>query len=105
MAKKPKTVMVISVKPLGGKAPKKPTKTSAVDKGGMCGVKKSKNARCADCGKEMNFPPTGRRDTCQRCDLANQYGEDSPEVADLEKSKACPKCGKQVEKGMCKMGC
>lgn len=53
-------VMVISLKPPGGKAPKKPTKTSAVDKAGMCGVKKS---------------------------------------------KACPKCGKQLEKGMCKMGC
>lgn len=53
-------VMVISLKPPGGKAPKKPTKTSEVDKGGMCGVKKS---------------------------------------------KACPKCGKQLEKGMCKMGC
>lgn len=46
-------VMVISLKPPGGKAPKKPTKTSAVDKAGMCGVKKSKPACCKDCGKPL----------------------------------------------------
>tara|TARA_S200000501_G_scaffold377315_2_gene435212 strand:+ start:295 stop:564 length:270 start_codon:yes stop_codon:yes gene_type:complete len=43
-------VMVISLKPPGGKAPKKPTKTSEVDKGGMCGVKKA-SPKCPDCEK------------------------------------------------------
>lgn len=59
--KKGKVAIVIALKPMGGKNPKKPTKTADVGKGGMCGVKKAQ--------------------------------------------RTCPKCGKQLEKGMCKMGC
>tara|TARA_R110002012_G_scaffold62914_1_gene165466 strand:+ start:2795 stop:2989 length:195 start_codon:yes stop_codon:yes gene_type:complete len=61
-SKKKNMVMVISLKPPGGKAPKKPTKTSEVDKAGMCGVKKSKPACCKDCGK-----PLGEKGMCKRC--------------------------------------
>tara|TARA_R100000152_G_C6777233_1_gene206957 strand:- start:1013 stop:1210 length:198 start_codon:yes stop_codon:yes gene_type:complete len=50
--KKKKMALIIAVQPPGGKAPKKPTKTSDVGKaGGMCGVKKApkKNQTCTVC--------------------------------------------------------
>ena len=62
--KKPKMVMVISVKPPGGKAPKKPTDTANVDKAGGCGtggVKKSM-AQCRQCGARGVS-----REGCRRC--------------------------------------
>ena len=52
--KKGKVAIVIALKPMGGKNPKKPTKTADVGKGGMCGVKKSKPACCKDCGKPLD---------------------------------------------------
>jgi len=65
--KKPKMVMVISVKPPGGKAPKKPTETADVDttekaaRCGTVGVKKALN-QCPQCGG-----PAGPRGCRRRC--------------------------------------
>jgi hypothetical protein len=114
--KKPKMVMVISVKPPGGKAPKKPTETADVDKAGRCGVKKSKAAVCSDCGKEMNFSDTGRRETCIRCGIVAQFGEDSPEVAEddamggtkigvKKELNQCPQCGGPAGPRGCRRRC
>jgi len=77
-SKKTGVVMVIAV---GGKAPKKPTKTADTKKAGYCGVKKA-SAVCHGCNKVMNFPDTGKKELCIRCGLVEQFGEDSPEVAE-----------------------
>ena len=66
---KPGMIMVISI----GDKPKKK---------GDTGVKKSSAAVCTGCGKKMNFPDTGRQEYCMRCGLVEQFGEDSPEVAE-----------------------
>ena len=66
---KPGMVMVISI----GAKPKKKGET---------GVKKGSAAVCRGCGKKMNFPDTGRKEYCMRCSLVEQFGEDSPEVAE-----------------------
>ena len=50
--KKGKVAIVIALNPMGGKNPKKPTKTADVGKGGMCGVKKSK--KCKTCGHDVS---------------------------------------------------
>ena len=51
--KKGKVAIVIALKPMGGKNPKKPTKTADVGKGGMCGVKKAKPAKTC-CGQPLD---------------------------------------------------
>ena len=64
-------VMVISI---GAKRKKK----------GDTGVKKA-SAVCHGCNKVMNFPNTGKKELCIRCGLVEQFGEDSPEVAEDDK--------------------
>ena len=74
--KKGKVAIVIALKPMGGKNPKKPENTA-----NAVGVKKSKPASCKDCGKPLD------KGVCKMgCGF-------------------CDECGKPLDKGMCKMGC
>jgi len=73
-SKKTGVVMVISV---GGKAPKKPTKTADTEKAGQCGVVKKewKEGLCRECGERKRIM-LGK---CAECHLGPIDYSEQPE--------------------------